>query len=212
MSHRAPGTRPLVLCCAALLAAACTRVVDGAAVPGFADLPHAGVDVDEVLLDQPGMRAITGGGDDLTIIPSMDGKRPVDVDSFAESVPPECRFVFAETATFGPDIDQFHKTTFQDPPRSALISEGAGGYRDSDTAHHTFDALVATVDSCAASSKGSSLIGDWSADDRSLRTRPGGCGRDYRVKSVVLLEVTFCGFPDSVPDIVMTNIAAKVPD
>jgi hypothetical protein len=28
---------------------------------------------------------------------------------------------------------------------------------------------------------------------------------------VVLVEVTFCGFPESVPDIVMTNITAKVP-
>ena len=25
------------------------------------------------------------------------------------------------------------------------------------------------------------------------------------------VEVTFCGFPDSVPDIVVTNIVAKVP-
>jgi hypothetical protein len=42
--------------------------------------------------------------------------------------------------------------------------------------------------------------------------RPGnGCGRDYRVKSVVLVEVTSCAFPDSVSDIVMTNILAKVP-
>ena len=29
---------------------------------------------------------------------------------------------------------------------------------------------------------------------------PNGCGRDYRLKSVVLVEVTFCAFPDSVPD------------
>ena len=32
------------------------------------------------------------------------------------------------------------------------------------------------------------------------------------MKSVVLVEVTFCAFPDSVPDIVMANILAKVPD
>ena len=43
------------------------------------------------------------------------------------------------------------------------------------------------------------------------RLRPGGCGRDYRVMSVALLEVTFCGFPQSVSDIVMTNIAANMP-
>ena len=42
--------------------------------------------------------------------------------------------------------------------------------------------------------------------------RPGGdCGRDYRLKSVVLAEVTFCSFPESVPEIVMTNLVAKVP-
>jgi hypothetical protein len=28
---------------------------------------------------------------------------------------------------------------------------------------------------------------------------------------VAMLEVTFCGFPQSVSDIVMTNIAANVP-
>lgn len=211
MAHRARGTRGLVLCCAAMLAAGCTRVIDGAAVPGSGDSPHPGVNVDEVLLDQPGMRAITGAGEDLTVIPSMDGTSPVDIDSLAAEVPPQCRFVFAETATFGSDTEQFHKITFQDPPRSALISEGAGGYRDAGTAQQTFDTLVATVDGCAATSKGSLLIGEWSADGQTLHTRPGDCGRDYRVKSTVLLEVTFCGFPASVSDIVMTNIAAKVP-
>ena len=44
------------------------------------------------------------------------------------------------------------------------------------------------------------------------RSRAGnGCGRDYRVKGVVLVEVTACAFPASVPDIVMTNILARVP-
>lgn len=212
MAYSARRTRRLVWCGVALLTAGCTRVVDGAAVSGSGELPHAGVDVDELLLDQPGMRAVTGAGDDLTIIPSMDGTSPVDVDGLADEVPPQCRFVFAETATFGSDIEQFHKTTFQDPPKSALISEGAGGYRDAGTAQHTFDGLVASVDGCATSSKGSLLIGEWSADEQSLHTRPGDCGRDYRVKSTVLLEVTFCGFAASVSDMVISNIAAKVPD
>ncbi len=88
MAYRARGTRRLVWCGVVLLTAACTRVVGGAAVPGFGELPHPGVDVDEVLLDQVGMRAITGAGDDLTIIPSMDGTSPVDVDSLADEVPP----------------------------------------------------------------------------------------------------------------------------
>ena len=40
----------------------------------------------------------------------------------------------------------------------------------------------------------------------------GTCGRDYRIKNVVLVEVSFCSFPESVPDIIMTNIMDKVPN
>jgi hypothetical protein len=58
---------------------------------------------------------------------------------------------------------------------------------------------------------GQLFVGEWKADVGSLHMRPGGCGRDYRVLSVALLEVTFCGFPQSVSDIVMTNIVANVP-
>lgn len=205
-------SRALVLCCAALLAAACTRVVGGTALPGFpGGISTSAVDVDRVLLDQSRMRAITGAGDHLTIIPSMDGKSPVDIDTLAQTAPPQCRFIYADTATFGPDIEEFHKTTFQYPPRGGLISEGAAAYRDADTAHHAFDALVGTVQDCANSSAGTGFVGAWSADEQSLQTRPGDCGRDYRVKSVVLMEVTFCGFPESVSTIVITNIAANVP-
>ncbi|MBV8861183.1 MAG: sensor domain-containing protein [Mycobacterium sp.] len=207
----AVAARRLMLCCAALLAAACTRVVGGTGIPVLGAGPAPAVDVDQVLLDQPRMQAITGGGEHLTIIPSMDGKSPVDVDVLAQTAPPQCRFVFADTATFGPDIEEFHKTTFQNPPRGGLISEGAAAYRDAGTAHHAFDALVTTVHACADSSDGMGLVGAWSADDQSLQTRPGDCGRDYRLKSVVLMEVTFCGFPESVSTIVMTNIAANVP-
>ena len=114
-------TRSLLWGSTAILVAACTRVVDGTAVPGFAMGARGvqGVNVDQILLDQSRMRAITGGGDGLTIIPSMDGNRPVDVDVLADNTPQPCRFIFAETATFGPDIEEFHKTTFQDPPRGA---------------------------------------------------------------------------------------------
>ena len=212
MSRTGLSARRLALCCAALLAAACTRMVDGTATPAFgvqSSIPA--VNVDTVLLDQSRMRAITGGGEHLTIIPSMDGKSPIDIDALASVAPPQCRFVYADTATFGPDIEEFHKTTFQYPPRGGLISEGAAAYRDAKTARHAFDALVATVHSCADSSEGTGLVGAWSADAQSLQTRPGDCGRDYRVKSVVLMEVTFCGFPDSVSTIVITNIAANVP-
>ena len=206
-------TRPLLLWGAVLLTAACTRVVDGAAVPAFGAARKAvhGVNVDTVLLDQSRMRAITGAGEHLTIIPSMDGNSPVDIDALADTAPRACRFIYAETATFGPDIEEFHKTSFQDPPDGALISEGAAAYRDVDTARRAFAALVSTVGGCADSAAGVLFIGDWAADATSLHVRPGGCGRDYRVLSVALLEVTFCGFPQSVSDIVMTNIAANVP-
>jgi hypothetical protein len=57
------------------------------------------------------------------------------------------------------------------------------------------------------------FVGEWTATPDGVQTRPSnGCGRDYRVKNVVLVEVTWCAFPGSVPDIVMTNILAKVPD
>ena len=205
-------SRSLLLCCAALVAAACTRVVDGDAEVPFGSEPRpAGVDVDRVLLDQDRMRAITGADEHLTIIPSMDGKSPVDVDTLAQTAPPQCRFVYEDSATFGPDIEEFHKTTFQYPPRGGLISEGAAAYRDANTARHAFDALVATVRDCANTSAGEGYVGPWLADERSLQTRSGDCGRDYEVKSVVLIEVTYCGFPESVSTIVITNIAANVP-
>ena len=204
--------RRLMLYASVLLAAACTRVVDGAAVPPFGVEPNlSGVDVDRVLLDQDRMRAITGADEHLTIIPSMDGKSPVDVDTLAATAPLQCRFVYEDTATFGPDIEEFHKTTFQYPPRGGLISEGAAAYRDANTARHAFDALVTTVRDCANTSAGAAFVSPWTADKRSLQTRPGDCGRDYQVKSVVLIEVTFCGFPDSVSTIVITNIAGNVP-
>ena len=212
MSRMAVAVRALALCCATLLGTACTRVIEGAAVPGFDAEPNlSGVDVDRVLLDQDRMRAITGADEHLTIIPSMDGKSPVDVDSLAKTAPPQCRFVYADTATFGPDIEEFHKTTFQYPPRGGLISEGAAAYRDAATARHAFDALVATVRDCANTEQGAGYVGPWIADEHSLQTRPGDCGRDYEVKSVVLMEVTFCGFPETVSTIVITNIAANVP-
>ncbi|WP_233716266.1 sensor domain-containing protein [Mycolicibacterium vinylchloridicum] len=169
------------------------------------------VDVDQVLLTQAQMQAITGGGQDLTIIPTMDGKVPVDIEQLAESVPSDCRFLFAETDTFGPDVEDFHKTSFQHPARRALISEGAAAYRDNDTARQAFNMLSTTVHRCAAGPMGSYLVGEVTADTESLHTRPGRCGRDYRLKTSVLVEVTFCTYPESVPEIVMANIVNKIP-
>jgi hypothetical protein len=216
VGHRARQTWWLLLSCvcgAVLLTAACTRVVGGTALPGFGPAAHGvkGVNVDTILLDQSRMRAITGAGEHLTIIPSMDGNRPVDIDALAEATPRECRFIYAETATFGSDIEEFHKTTYQDPPDGALISEGAAAYQDVDTARRAFRALVSAVGECAGGSAGQLLVGEWNANANSLHLGPGGCGRDYRVASVAMLEVTFCGFAQSVSDIVMTNIAANIP-
>jgi PknH-like extracellular domain len=213
VGHRTRFTWPLLLCGAVLLTAACTRVVGGTAIAGFGPAAHGvqGVNVDTILLDQSRMRAITGAGEHLTIIPSMDGNRPVDIDALADATPRECRFLYAETATFGSDIEEFHKTTYQDPPDGALISEGAAAYQDLDTARRAFRALVSAVGDCADGSSGQLLVGEWNANANSLHLGPGGCGRDYRVASVAMLEVTFCGFAQSVSDIVMTNIAANIP-
>ncbi|MEU0494213.1 sensor domain-containing protein [Mycobacterium sp. NPDC006124] len=205
--------RSLLAVCAAALTVGCTSTVDGYAVgsaPGIEDSSRSLVDVDAVLLEQSRMRAITGGGDDLTVIPTMDGKTPVDVDVLADRVPSQCAWLFAETQTFGREVVDFHKTTYQNPPVGALISQGAAAYRDVSTARTAFDGLVGRVDACGSSTAG--YVGDWTADDDAIRTRTSSeCGRDYRLKSVVLVEVTFCAYPPSVPDIVMTNVLERVP-
>lgn len=210
------AARPLMVWgVAAVLAAGCTQSVTGTAVravPGLDEDSLSPVDVEKVVLDQSQMRAITGAGEDLSIIPSMDGKIPVDIDPLVKSAPPQCEWLFADTKTFGPDVEEFHKTTFQNPPDGAQISEAVAAYRDPGTARSAFDDLVRQVDDCRSTTLGEALVGEWTVAADALKTRPGACGRDYRVKSVVLVEVTFCHFPGSVPDIVMTNILANVPE
>lgn len=208
--------RPLVVwCAAAILAVGCTHVIAGRATlgaPGAGEVSSSPIDVEAVMLNKSQMRAITGGGDDLTAIPTMDTTTPVDIEPLMKGAPPQCQWIFAETQTFGPDVEEFHKTTFQDPPKGGVISEGAAGYRDAVTARRAFDGLVRLVDACGSSALGPMYVGDWNVESDSLHTRPSSaCGRDYRVKSVVLVEVTFCAFPDSVPEIVITNMLAKVP-
>lgn len=209
--------RSIALWCAvAAIASGCTHLVGGngtRATPGIDDDSLSPVDVETIMLDQSQMRAITGAGEDLTIIPTMDGKIPVDIEPLAETTPLQCQWIFAETQTFGPDVEEFHKTTFQHPPEGGLISEGAAAYRDTASARHAFDSLVALVDGCSATPLGPMFVGDWTVSADTLRTRASGaCGRDYRVKSVVLVEVTACRFPDSVPEIVITNILVNVPE
>lgn len=213
MIGRALVASTAALCTAGCIAG-CVSTVSGTAlkaVPGLDDESRSPVDVDAVLLEPARMQAITGAGEDLTIIPSMDGKLPVDIEPLMSTVATPCQWIFAETQVFGAEVEEFHKTTFQNPPEGGLISEGAAGYRDAPTARRAFDALVTRVGGCEATDDGPGYVGDWSATADAIETRPGACGRDYRLKSAVLVEVTFCSFSDAVPEIVMANILANVP-
>lgn len=204
----------MLTCCSAALVVGCSQQVGGFAVLPFSEHPGppGAVDVDALMLDTSRMRALTGAGDDLSIIPSMDGTSPVDIDPLARDVPEPCQFVFAETRTFGPDMADFHKTTYQSPPDSALISQAAARYPDPRGARAAFDALAGAATACAETSLGPVLIGEVTARPDELGTRTSTtCGRDYRVKASVLAEVTFCGFPESISELVMTNLIAGVP-
>ena len=208
--------RTLLWCAAAALVAGRAQTTSGTAlraIPGIDDDSMSPIDVETIMLDQSQMRAITGVGDDLTIIPTMDGKVPVDIEPLADSAPPQCQWYFAETQTFGTEVEEFHKTAFQHPPDGGIISEGAAAYRDPPTARRAFDGLVELVKDCDTTPLAMMFVGEWSLSADALQLRPGnGCHRDYRVKSVVLVEVTACRFTESVPGIVMTNILANVPD
>lgn len=214
--QRVGSWRWVLVCVAAAMLAGCTRLVGGAADLAATQTPGpmlpAGVDVEQIMLETAQMRGITGADEHLTIIPTMDVKSPADIGPLAETVPAQCRFVYAETAIFGTETTQFRKTTFQAPPEAALISEAVAAYRHADTARRVFQALVDTVAECADTPPGATLVGDWDADVQSLRTGAGRCGSSYRLKAAVLLEVTFCGFPRSVSEIVIANLAANVPD
>lgn len=213
-AYRGGVTVRILACCAvaaAVLVPGCSRWVDGLAVPNFTEPPPGVADADEVLLSPEQMQAITGAGEDLTIIPSMDGKSPVDIEAMADAVPQPCRFVFAETVTFGPELEDFHKTSYQSPANGALISQGAASYLDATAAQRAFEELKTAIKLCAEDSLGEMLIGDWQAGAELASMRPGTCGRQYRLKSAVLVEVTYCAFPLSVSETVMANILDRIP-
>ena len=190
----------------ALLSTGCTQWMTGVAVHG-PDGPTPGtLTADRVLLSQEKMQAITGAGTDLTIIPGMNTTSPIDDEGLAVTVPSECRFMFAETAIFGTDFTDFRKTVFQYPPRGALISEAAAVYPDPGAAQQAFDAFADSLTACGNRSS-AALLGEWSVGPDRARTRPRDCGRDYRLKGVVLFEVVSCGLPASVADIVIANMA-----
>jgi len=207
-----------LLCAAALLVAGCTQTVGGTAVrpvPGIDEDSRSPVDVDGVLLDRSQMQAITGAGVDLTPIPGTDSKAPADLSMpgfFLENVPPQCHWAYDETQIFGPDVEEFRKESYQNPPGGGMISQGAAGYRDTATARGVFDDVVTQIQECGTTRSSGAMVGEITATPDSIHTRTGNCGRAYRVKSAVLVEVTFCAFPDSVPDIVVTNIVANIPD
>jgi hypothetical protein len=202
-------------------ATGCTVVVPGWGGKPLAERPlwEPRVDVDAVMLDLAQMRSITGAGEHLSVIPTMDTDYPVDIDLLARDAPSSCRFMFAETEVFGVyrtgahgDIDDFHKVTYQNPPEAALISQGAAAYPDSATAQRVFDDLVVRATECARTRFGRTHLGDVTGEADRLRTRVSStCGRDYRLKSVVLVEVTYCAYAESVPQIVMANLLTRVP-
>ena len=208
-----------LLCTVAILSSGCSQSVYGTAMrtpPAIDEDSRSPVDVDTVLLDRAQMQAVTGAGEHLTAIPGTESKAPVDFGAVPglvpKDVPHQCEWVYAETQVFGSEVEEFHKSTYQNPPEGGLISQAAAGYRDPATAQRALVAIAELAQGCAATSAGTTLVGDVTATTEAVFTRPGNCGRDYRVKSVVLVEVTFCAFPASVPDIVMTNILANVPD
>lgn len=215
-------TGRVLLCAVAILLSGCAQTVAGTAtrpVPGLDEDSRSPVDVDAVLLDRSQMQALTGSGPHLTAIPGTESKVPVDIpmntgflpEQVVRDVPAQCEWLFAETQVFGSAVEEFHKTIYQNPARGALISQAAAGYVDPATAVGALTGLTRRIDECGDTDQGPVLVGEVSATDDAVSIRPGACGRDYRVKSAVMIEVTFCSFPDSVPGLVMTNIVGNVP-
>ena len=120
-----------LMCAAAILGAGCSQTVSGSAVrppPAIDENSRSPIDVDSVLLDRAQMQAVTGAGTDLTAIPGTESKFPVDIDIpgyLANDIAPECDWIYAETQVFGSEVEEFHKTTYQNPPDGGLISQAA---------------------------------------------------------------------------------------
>ncbi|HEY7054110.1 MAG TPA: sensor domain-containing protein [Mycobacterium sp.] len=201
----------LSLLAATTVASGCAHVVDGIAAMSPTEGPYlGGMEVDQLLLTTPELRDITGAGLDLNGVPGMDSISPVDNDLLVHAAPPECQFVFRESAIFGPDVKQFHKTSFQTPSKSELLSEAAAAYVDTDTASRAFGNVEQLVKDCGASSSGSSYVYKWTAEPQTVHAESiGDCGRIYRLAATVLIEVTYCGYTHVVPDVVADRIAAR---
>ena len=110
-------------------------------------------------------------------MPSMDGKIPVDVERPDERHARGVPVVLRRDADVRSDVEEFHKTTYQNPPDGGLISEGAAAYRDPETARHAFADLVGRVYDCGSTELGTTFVGEWTADADSLRMRSSGSVR-----------------------------------
>lgn len=84
-------------------------------------------------------------------------------------------------------------------------------YRDGPTdATKAFITLRTAAIGCSDTAYGRLLIGEWTAGADAFSTRLGRCGRDYRLKSSVLVEVIFCGFPEETTEIVTSNMLSRI--
>lgn len=83
------GVLVLVLGLIAGATTGCTLTVAGLGAKPSAEPPLWApvVDADAVMLTLAQMRGITGGGEDLSVIPSMDSDYPVDIDLLARDAP-----------------------------------------------------------------------------------------------------------------------------
>ncbi len=170
-----------------------------------------GLDVDDLLLTTAEMRDLTGAGLDLNGVPGMDSKWTVDDELLVGAAPPQCQFVFRESQIFGPDVKQFHKTSFQTPPDSAMLSEAAAAYVDGATARRVFDNVSNLVKACGDTPSGYGYVYEWTTDGQTLWSESlCDCGRIYRLEDNVLIEVTYSGYSHVVPDLVTTRIASRV--
>jgi hypothetical protein len=202
----------LSILAAAAVAGGCVRVVDGTAYMPPTEGPYLnGLDVDELLLTTEELRDLTGAGLDLNGVPGMDSISTVDDRLLVDSVPTECQFILLESLTFGPDVKQFHKTSFQTPPKQAMLSEAAAAYIDPDTARRAFDSVEELVKTCAASASGYPYVYDYTAEPDVVSAESvGDCGRVYRLEVPVLVEVTYCGYSHVVPGLLASRIASRV--
>ena len=201
----------LLGCLAVTLAGGCTHVVDGVASFPPAGRPYLnGISVDDLLLTTEELRDLTGAGLDLSDVPGMDSTQPVDNDFLLDTAPRECQFVYRESETFR-GVVQFHKTSFQTPPKSELLSEAAAAYIDPDAAGGAFTHVSDLITGCGESTSGSRYVATWTANGDVVRARDSGdCGRIYRLAKTVLVEVTYCGYTHVIPDLVASRIASRV--